>query len=133
MDMNKYQKKAMETATVYQNSFKKIVENTLMEDTIEKDNLIKLLKLNYVSMGLAAEAGEFNNQSKKIGRDDGGFIKQNRKEKLIEELGGILWYVAAAAYELNLDLNFIAEMNIELLSERMKNNTISGDGEGVRI
>lgn len=45
------------------------------------------------------------------------------------ELGDVLWYVNALSRELGFTLEQIAEMNIEKLSKRSKENTIIGEGD----
>jgi NTP pyrophosphatase (non-canonical NTP hydrolase) len=74
--------------------------------------------LAYVGLGLAGEAGEVANQLKKIIRDDAGSMTADRKEKLIDELGDVLWYCAALARELGLPLSQVAQINIDKLSKR---------------
>ena len=66
------------------------------------------------ALGLAGEAGEFANMIKKI-TAHGHSIN---KEKLSEELGDILWYLSEAATACGLELNIIAQMNVQKLYER---------------
>jgi len=81
----------------------------------------------YPALGLAGEAGEVCNQIKKIMRDDNGNMTSPREAKLINELGDVLWYVAALATELGIDLNSVAKINIEKLKFRQNNNSLKGD------
>jgi NTP pyrophosphatase (non-canonical NTP hydrolase) len=81
----------------------------------------------YPAIGLAGEAGEVCNQIKKIMRDDHGNMTSPREAKLIDELGDVLWYVAALATELRIDLNSVAKINIEKLKFRQNNNSLKGD------
>ena len=81
----------------------------------------------YPAIGLAGEAGEVCNQIKKIMRDDNGNMTSPREAKLINELGDVLWYVAALATELGIDLNSVAKINIEKLKFRQNNNSLKGD------
>jgi hypothetical protein len=74
--------------------------------------------LGYVGLGLAGEAGEVANQLKKIIRDDAGSLTADRKAKILDELGDVLWYCAALARELDVPLSQVAQMNIEKLSNR---------------
>jgi NTP pyrophosphatase (non-canonical NTP hydrolase) len=66
------------------------------------------------ALGLAGEAGEFANLIKK-GTAHGHDIPS---EKLAEELGDILWYVAEAASSLGLTLDQIGQDNIAKLKSR---------------
>ena len=75
------------------------------------------LGLYYTGLGLG-EAGETQNQIKKMIRDDGGTVTQDRKEHIMKEMGGTLWYLANLATELGVDLDDIAQMNINQLYDR---------------
>ena len=69
------------------------------------------------ALGLAGEAGEVANYVKKaIFRPDG----ENTLDpaKLEEELGDVLWYVAALCSITGLDLGGVMEWNIEKIRER---------------
>jgi NTP pyrophosphatase (non-canonical NTP hydrolase) len=46
-----------------------------------------------------------------------------------KELGDVLWYVAQVATELGLDLDAIAEGNIEKLLSRQRRGVLSGSGD----
>lgn len=66
------------------------------------------------ALGLAGEAGEFANMiKKKIAH--GHPISP---EKLAEELGDVLWYVAEAATACGLNLKDIGQMNVDKLRAR---------------
>lgn len=70
--------------------------------------------LEMCALGLAGEAGEFADYVKKI-------IYHNHPidiEKLAEELGDILWYIAEACHQCCLVLDDIAITNIKKLQER---------------
>jgi NTP pyrophosphatase (non-canonical NTP hydrolase) len=79
-----------------------------------KDNL------QYPTLGLAGEAGEVANIVKKIQRDFDGIITEEIRNKLKDELGDCLWYIAACADELGLSLEEIARHNVEKLAARYK-------------
>jgi NTP pyrophosphatase (non-canonical NTP hydrolase) len=68
-------------------------------------------------MGLCGESGEVIDIVKK-------HLAQGHelnKDKIIEELGDVLWYVAEVAYVLNVKLEDVFTLNIEKLSKRYKN------------
>jgi NTP pyrophosphatase (non-canonical NTP hydrolase) len=79
----------------------------------------------YPVLGLCGECGEIANKLKKVLRDG---IEVD-KDQLTAELGDILWYVAALAYELNLSLDDVASQNLEKLENRRKSSTINGSGD----
>jgi NTP pyrophosphatase (non-canonical NTP hydrolase) len=85
--------------------------------------------LLYPALGLAGEAGEVADHVKKLIRDDAGTISAARRAALAGELGDVLWYVAAIASELGLDLDEIAEANLEKLLSRQRRGVLTGSGD----
>jgi NTP pyrophosphatase (non-canonical NTP hydrolase) len=67
-------------------------------------------------LGLAGEVGELLNEYKKKLRD--GDAHERFRDRVAEELGDILWYVAATATKFGLDLNDIAEQNLQKTQAR---------------
>lgn len=107
MNFNEYQKKSRKTA-LYPNVGKDIV---------------------YPTLGLSSEAGEVAGKIKKVIRDDGGKVSEEKKEDIKSELGDVLWYVSQLASELDLSLDEIAEKNIEKLYSRLERGKIKGSGD----
>lgn len=83
----------------------------------------------YPTLGLVGEAGEVANKVKKVVRDGGGVITDERREQVLEELGDVLWYVAQLATELKADLAAIASNNIDKLYSRMDRGVLTGEGD----
>ncbi|PIT90535.1 MAG: hypothetical protein COU22_01635 [Candidatus Komeilibacteria bacterium CG10_big_fil_rev_8_21_14_0_10_41_13] len=83
----------------------------------------------YPALGLASEAGEVAGKIKKVMRDNNDVVDEDRKADLKKELGDVLWYVSQLATELKLDLNEIAEANVEKLQSRLERGKIGGDGD----
>jgi NTP pyrophosphatase (non-canonical NTP hydrolase) len=71
-------------------------------------------RLMVAALGLAGEAGEFANLVKKMTAHGHSFDP----EPLKDELGDVLWYLAEAATAAGLDLNEIAQENVEKLLKR---------------
>ena len=67
-------------------------------------------------LGLASETGSILNAYKKYLRD--GVDLNDNREQLKEELGDLLWYVAAIATSCRLDLNEIATANLQRTRDR---------------
>lgn len=84
---------------------------------------------SYPALGLAGEAGEVCEQIKKALRDDEGRITPQRRQALKKELGDVLWYLAALAFELDLDLSQIAQTNLDKLADRKKRGVLGGSGD----
>ena len=83
----------------------------------------------YPTLGLAGETGEVAEKIKKAIRDEAGIVSEDRKQDLKKELGDILWYVSQLASELGLNLDEIAEKNIEKLYSRMDRGVLHGSGD----
>ena len=108
MELNEYQKRALETA-IY-NPKHKII---------------------YPALGLGEEAGEVLGKIKKWLRgDDGeGGMSAERKQALKEEMGDVLWYLSVLAHDLDLELNDIAQVNVDKLKSRKERGVLKGDGD----
>ena len=61
-------------------------------------------------LGLAGEVGELLNEYKKLLRDGSAHVRF--RDRLVEELGDLLWYAAETASKFDLDLNEVAERNL---------------------
>lgn len=93
--------------------------------------------IDYTILGLVGEAGELANVWKKYHRDgerdaDGNISHVSLvyfREKLRDELGDVLWYVANLATELGLDLSGLAEENLKKLESRQQRGTLKGSGD----
>ena len=85
--------------------------------------------LAYPALGLAGEAGEVAEHAKKAIRDDAGEVSEERRAAMAKELGDVLWYVAQLASELGLDLDEIAQGNLEKLLSRQRRGVLSGSGD----
>ncbi len=83
----------------------------------------------YPALGLAGETGEICEKLKKAIRDDGSRISPERLSLLAKELGDVLWYVAALCTELGLDLQTVAEKNLDKLAQRQVTGKLHGDGD----
>jgi len=87
------------------------------------------VRILYPALGLAGEAGEVANKVKKIYRDDGGRVTEDRRVQVARELGGVLWYVAAVCTDLNLNMGDVARENATILASRQQRGTLHGDGD----
>ncbi|MDD5568909.1 MAG: nucleoside triphosphate pyrophosphohydrolase family protein [Candidatus Pacebacteria bacterium] len=83
----------------------------------------------YPTLGLAGEAGEVAEKIKKVLRDSGGVVSDEKKAEITKELGDVLWYVANLSKELNIPLEEVAQKNIEKLKSRQERNELHGSGD----
>ena len=86
--------------------------------------------LEYLSLGIASEAGEVAGKMKKWIRD--GDRKMTREEwvqAMSSEIGDVLWYTARLADELDLNLSQIAEDNMNKLLDRKARGVLGGSGD----
>jgi hypothetical protein len=137
IDFDQYQKAAGKTA-VYGDGSDRIVRNA------GACGIIDVLNMNYAIVGLGGEAGELLNTWQKYLRGDdskgrgsghGIYAKgdvmpsESRRQKLMVELGGVLWFAAAVANEFGITLNDVAVQNLHKLFLRMQEGVIQGDGD----
>jgi NTP pyrophosphatase (non-canonical NTP hydrolase) len=81
----------------------------------------------YVVLGLANEAGELAGARKKKLRGD--YTEQEEREKIVKELGDVLYYAARVAEEYGLFLDVIAEHNLAKLKDRKLRGVLKGSGD----
>lgn len=85
--------------------------------------------LLYPALGLAGEAGEVAEKVKKIIRDRNGEVTPSDRTGIIKEVGDVMWYLAAIASDLDVDLGDIARINLNKLKSRAERGTIGGSGD----
>ena len=83
----------------------------------------------YPSLGLVNEAGEVAGKVKKVLRDKGGHFSPETKQAIADELGDVLWYIAAMCNDLNINMEDVAQNNLNKLNSRMARNVIKGSGD----
>jgi len=89
MDLDEYQKQARSTA-IY--------------SPTKKANMI------YPALGIIGECGEVSEKIKKLIRDDGWNMTEDRKIGIAKELGDCCWYLANICCEANLSLKMMYDM-----------------------
>lgn len=79
--------------------------------------------LNVGALGISGEAGEVTDNIKKVLFHGHKFDA----DKVAEELGDVMWYVAYLSDAIGIDLETIAEKNIEKLQRRYPNGFSNED------
>ena len=83
----------------------------------------------YPALGLGNEAGEVQVKVKKVLRDNNGEFTPEHCQKIGDEIGDVLWYMAALCRDLGLNLEDIANNNLAKLRDRQARNVIHGSGD----
>ncbi len=87
----------------------------------------------YPALGLAGEAGEVVEKVKKLWRNRGITaavqMSEEDKRKIADELGDVLWYIAAMCFELGIPLEKVAAWNIEKLTDRRARGVVKSEGD----
>jgi len=83
----------------------------------------------YPALGLGNEAGEVLGKIKKVLRDGEAKFTTDKCVAIGDEIGDVLWYMAALARDLGLSLEDIANNNIAKLRDRQARNVIHGSGD----
>ncbi len=84
--------------------------------------------LCYVGLGLG-EVGEIQGKIKKVLRDDNGIVTPEKQKQLAAEIGDALWYISQLCTELHLDLDGVAQGNLEKLADRQNRGVLKGEGD----
>jgi len=85
--------------------------------------------LVYTILGLTNEAGEVAGKLKKLIRGDKLPEGPAWEDVIGDELGDVLWYLARVADELCINLDDIAEKNLQKLESRKARNVLKGSGD----
>jgi NTP pyrophosphatase (non-canonical NTP hydrolase) len=80
----------------------------------------------YALFGMVGEVGELYGYIAKVIRDG---EMADHQEYVKKELGDILWFLSAIAYDHGLQLDEIAMGNIQKLRSRKERGTIQGSGD----
>ncbi len=98
---------------IYANEYQWLSSRTLPDspEQVYTDYEIMLVRCG---LGLAGEAGEVADTLKKAVFHQHGI----NREQLIDELGDVLWYVAALCTKLDVNMSEVMERNVAKLRER---------------
>lgn len=90
--------------------------------------------LEYLSLGLASEAGEVCGKLAKWYRKDSSVSFTSNwdsfpHEEVLDELGDVLWFISEMARYLGADLSAVANNNINKLASRKSRGVLQGSGD----
>jgi NTP pyrophosphatase (non-canonical NTP hydrolase) len=80
-------------------------------------------------LGLVGETGEFAEKFKKVFRDDGGKLSVEKKAEIVKELGDVLWYINALCCYLEVELDDVANINLDKVLGRKARGVTKGSGD----
>lgn len=125
LNFNEYQEKANSTA-LYMENIQPIIDK--LPTIADRERITQAVSMSYTGLGMG-ESGEAQGNIKKMIRDDGGLISEERRNKLIKEMGDQLWYIAEACKLIDVPMNEVAEQNIKKLFSRKERGKLTGDGD----
>jgi len=82
--------------------------------------------VEYCTLGLTSEAGEVAGVVKRLFRGD---HKELQKDRVVSEVGDVLWYCSELCTAVGSSMEEAAKLNVEKLSKRKRDGTIKGEGE----
>lgn len=83
----------------------------------------------YPALGMNGEAGEVADKVKKVIRDNGAVLTDEKKREIAKEIGDVMWYCATLANDLGYSLEEVGEMNIAKLQSRKERGMLGGSGD----
>jgi len=83
-------------------------------------------EIMYLALGLAGEAGEVANKTKKLYRDGDSPIRRNG---IVDELGDVFWYLVRICDALCIAPETVMGANANKLAARKALGSLHGDGD----
>jgi NTP pyrophosphatase (non-canonical NTP hydrolase) len=99
------------------------------KNTVKYPNAIEQNNLLYIGTSLAGEVGEVCNELKKVFRDSHGVVTPEAKEKIIDEAGDVMWYLARLLETLEVPMDTVLAKNIEKLIDREEQGVLGAESE----
>lgn len=109
-----------------------ILDENMLEkyDTfMQTSKVYDCLPIIYPILGLNGEAGEAAEKVKKCLRDNKGEFDEETKNAIKKELADVLWYIWAAADDMNTGLDEIMSIGMQKVKERQETDTVHGNGD----
>ena len=107
-------------------NFSEYQERALTNENLDADDFNRLMA---VVLGVADEDGEVQSLFKKWIRDDGADPEKLPVGDIKKELGDVFWYIAVTAQNCGIDLQDIAQYNVDKLKSRNERGVLGGNGD----
>lgn len=119
MELNEYQQHVLRTAPRTLDAYPEVVQEAIRAlveagEYGTAEDLRKLQDIHIWAHGLAGEAGEVCDLLKKTH----GHGKPYDADKMLKELGDVIWYVAVLAHAHGFTLDQVAQANVDKLKAR---------------
>ena len=133
MELNEYQKRAMETCMESSNNWSYMFLNLVGEVGEFASKIAKGIRKGQCSIGLEPKiAEEYDTTEETIANELWQFCGiDERTEELKKEAGDVLWQLSGLCSVMGWSLNDVAQMNLDKLAARKAVGTIDGDGDGI--
>lgn len=123
MDLNEYQRQAMQTCMDSCDNFSYMMLNLVGEVGEFASKVAKGIRKEELTIG-----GTDISDSDLI--PNASFVGwTHASDELMKEAGDILWQLAGLCYVMGWDLEDVAKQNIDKLASRRKRGVIDGDGD----
>ena len=83
----------------------------------QKKTSFRDFDLKYLTLGMCGEMGEVANEVKKMERDDNGVLTDERRHKIITELGDVMWYIGGLCNSLDISFNDLFINNMKKIGK----------------
>ena len=129
MEINEYQKRAMETCMESSNNWSYMFLNLVGEVGEFASKVAKAIRKEKLAIGWKEESQEADENN--LIPTCSYFDWKEMDEELKKEAGDILWQLSGLCTVMGWELNDVAKMNLYKLAARKAAGTIDGNGDGI--
>lgn len=132
MELNEYQKKAMETCMPSCENFSYMMLNLVGEVGEFASKVAKGIRKGHCSIGLEPEVAEHYDCDDTLANELWQFCESDKRiEGLKKEAGDILWQLSGLCTIMGWTLEDVGRGNLDKLAARKAAGTIDGSGDGI--
>lgn len=129
MELNEYQKRAMETCMESSNNWSYMFLNLVGEVGEFASKVAKAIRKEKCAIGWKEDSQEADENN--LFPTCSYFDWKEMDEELKKEAGDILWQLSGVCSVMGWSLEEIAQMNLDKLAARKAVGTIDGNGDGI--